>query len=546
MSFFDLLFRAHRRTSYQRALRHEQTRRAQLAPPDPPAIFLRAAKELGAGSPGIPFGTLPGGEMVKVDDRIALMSALVSGATGSGKTRFLLGYLFSYVDRMLRPAAAGHRPFRAVVELIDPKRETYDLFAQHLAALWLRADDAGKERIAQAVRVIDWSREAVAPMAPFDNAAGEVSNAYLAYIRTDVAVQASPQPFSEPLRQAYFMLNRVLVDLRFPPNYAFSARFLSDDAYRSRILGKVADADVRAYFEHVEHTLPRQTREALLRRIQADLAFEEVRLSTGMPPSDLDELLPHREASIVIGNYGCSLALPLAKAKERASYRLIDVLMAAPRRDPSSRGLVVIDEAPMLLSGSTELAEPLMEAARTLRSVGMGLVFASQDFSHALPTSVVRTLQLNTRWWAVFQSREDAEWIYPHMVPGTKDGDLSERERHRAFVRRMSGLRRQHFYFLAKGHPALPLLAPSVPDPAEESGRSVDELREVFRREIAGRSLIPARVASERIARWESAVLARAEVAPPKKSPPRRGRRASGLRELVEQLEGDDHDEERD
>ena len=39
-------------------------------------------------------------------------------------------------------------------------------------------------------------------MAPFDNAGGEVSNAYLAYIRTDVAVQASPQSFSEPLRQA--------------------------------------------------------------------------------------------------------------------------------------------------------------------------------------------------------------------------------------------------------------------------------------------------------------------------------------------------------
>jgi hypothetical protein len=539
MTFFDVLFRARRRSSYRRALAHEHARRARLAPPDPQTIFDRAAAELAAGSTAVPFGTLPDHSPLQVDDRIALMSALVSGATGSGKTRFLLGFLFSYIDRMLGPSADLRTP-DLELELIDPKHETFDLFAQHLAALWLTADDAARHRIAIAVRVIDWSREAIAPMAPFDNAAGEVSNAYLAYIRTDVAVQASPQSFSEPLRQAYFMLNRVLVDLRFPPNYAFSARFLSDDAYRARILAKLADADVRAFFEHVEHTLPRQTREALLRRIQADLAFEEVRLSTGVPPADLDQLLPRRHSPITIGNYGCSLALPLAKAKERASYRLIDVLMAAPRRNPSSRGLVVIDEAPMLLSGSSELAEPLMEGARTLRSVGMGLVFASQDFSHALPTAVVRTLQLNTRWWALFQSREDAEWIYPHVVSPAHERELSDRERHRAFTRRMSGLRRQHFYLHVKGHPALPLVAPSVPDPSEASGRPADELREVFWREIASRSLIPAAVAAERIARWESAVLGREEIVPSQKSHSAPRRRASGLRELVEQLEGEE------
>src|SRR5260370_21626923 len=231
MSIFDVLFRAQRRTAYRRALEHEQERRARLAPPDPQVIFHRTAKELAAGSASVSFGTLPDDNVVRIDDRVALMSALVTGATGSGKTRFLLGFLCSYLDRMLCPSG-GARALDIALELIDPKRETFDLFAQHLAALWLGADDAARETIADAVRVIDWSRDAIAPMAPFDNASGEVSNAYLAYIRTDVAVQASPQPFSEPLRQAYFMLNRVLVDLRFPPNYAFSARFLSDDADR--------------------------------------------------------------------------------------------------------------------------------------------------------------------------------------------------------------------------------------------------------------------------------------------------------------------------
>lgn len=534
MTFLELLLRADQRTAYQRALAHERRRTD-----DRETVFRRVRDEIGAGASSAIFGSLPGGDVVRVDDKIALMSGLVSGATGSGKTRFLLNYLFEYLHRLFCSASPRNDPPEFDLELIDPKRETFDLFAQHLAALWLRADDATKERISRAVRVIDWSREAVAPTAPFDNAAGEVSDTYLAFIRTDVAVQVSPQSFSEPLRQAYFMLNRALVDLRFPPNYAFTMRFLSDAAYRARILAKVSAPDIRAYFENLDHTMPRQTREALLRRIQADLAFEEVRLSTGVPPGDLDELLPQRAAAIVIGNYGCTLALPLAKTKERASYRLIDVLMAAPRRNPGSRGLVVLDEAPMLLSGSTELAEPLTEAARTLRSVGMGLVFAAQDFSHALPTTVVRTLQLNTRWWAIFQSREDAEWIYPHVLHPTTQSS-TEGEWHRAFRRRMSGLPRQQFFFLAKGHPALPLRAVDVADPAEDAGESAEALRDVFRREIASRSLIPAKVAAERIARWEAAVLEREEIKSPRREKP--GRSASGLRNLMQQLEGQEPD----
>jgi hypothetical protein len=145
------------------------------------------------------------------------------------------------------------------------------------------------------------------------------------------------------------------------------------------------------------------------------------------------------------------MTLPLAKGKERASYRLIDVLLSAPRRDPHRRGLLVVDEAPMLLAEENELTAALMEGARTLRSAGMGILFAAQDFANALPSQMVRTLMLNTRWWAVFQSREEAEWIYPHIVRQQRQ-DISETERHREFVRSIQNLRRQHFYLYVKGH----------------------------------------------------------------------------------------------
>jgi hypothetical protein len=389
------------------------------------------------------------------------------------------------------------------VEVVDPKSETFALLSQYLAALWLRSDAATRNRIANSVRVVDWSQDAVTPFAPFDNTGGEVSNAYLSYLRTDVAIQAGEHSYSGALRQAFFMLACVLVERRFPPNYRFAARFLDDEAYRRRILEAVSDGDVRAFFTEAKHTLPKQTRDALLRRIQSDMSFPEVRLSVGIPPVDLDSLLPRRPTPIVIGNYGCSMTLPLAKGKERASYRLIDVLLSAPRREPRRRGLLVIDEAPMLMSEENELTATLMEGARTLRSAGMGILIAAQDFANALPSQVARTLALNTRWWAIFQSREEAEWIYPHIA--RRRTDISEAERHRDFIRAVQNLRRQHYYLYVKGHPAVDLRAPEVSDPGE--GETQEKLRAIFRREIGARSMVPAKLAAESIAKWEAEIV---------------------------------------
>lgn len=531
MNVIELILRAGRRKAYTRARANEAARRADATTPE--AIHEGTRQVVGEVD-DMAVGTLENGGVVRLRDEIALKSSIVLGATGSGKTRFILGCQQDLMERAL-----GLTPSKPVeLELLDPKRETYDQTTQHLAALWLDADDATRERIADSVQVIEWSREAVAPMAPFDNHDQQVSNSYLAYVRTDVAVQTSPQSFSEPLRQLFYMLNRLLVELRYPPNYSFTSRIFGDARFRMRTLERVADAELRAYFANIDE-VPRQTREALLRRIQADLSFPEVRLATGIAPADVDELLPRRRPRIVLGDYSCTFALPLAKAKERASYRLVDMLLAAPRRDSRTPRVIVIEESPMLLAGSTELSGPLTEGARTLRSAGVGLCFVGQDIANSLPASMVRALQLNTRFWAAFQCREEAEWVYPFAVASAEERSLGERERHRSFLRRMHGLPRQHYFLLVKGHPALPLRAMDVPDPRIAANRSAEELREVFRREIASRSLVPAAVAAERIARWEARVVAAGEVPP---APPLRSRRRQpqGLAELVRELEGAD------
>jgi hypothetical protein len=528
MNLLDILFAQQRSTSYRRAI---QNTRNDAATDAEDAEYARIARALG-NPDGFLFGTR--GEKrspVHLDPETALGSSLVIGASGSGKTRFILNLLLGAISRSL----LGSVPALPIdLELVDPKQETFDLLAQHLAALWLESGAEARKRIVSAVRVIDWSADAVTPFAPFDNARGEVSDAYLAYLRTDVAIQAGAHSYSGALRQAFFMFARVLVEKRFPPNYRFAVRFLEDDAYRKRILSGIGDADVRAFFAEAKHTLPKQTRDALLRRIQSDMSFPEVRLAVGMPPAEIERLLPSRTPSVVLGNYGCSMTMPLEKGKERASYRLIDVLLAAPRRDARRRGLLVVEESPMLLAEENELAQALMEGARTLRSVGMGMLFAAQDFANALPARVVRTLQVNTRWWAVFQSREEAEWIYPHILPAARRG-TSEAERHREFVHAVQNLRRQHFYLHVKGHRVLPLRAPDVPDPRGNGASGANELRAIFRREIASRSMVPAKTAAEAIAKWEAVVVDAAAV-PPTPRPSGSKRDAAGIENLFRRL----------
>ena len=251
MNLLDLLFATNRRASYQRALQHT---RGGVRMDDVAEAHRRIARELAPTQGGFAFGALADAEPVRLADDTALASALVIGASGSGKTRFILNLLQNTIERSLVRGTAD--PLDVDLELVDPKQETFDLISQYFAALWLAADPVGRDRLASAVRVIDWSKDAVTPFSPFDNTAGEVSNTYLAYLRTDVAIQAGEHSYSGALRQAFFMLACVLVERRFPPNYRFAMRFLDDEPYRRRILEGVADTDVRAFFTEAKHTLP--------------------------------------------------------------------------------------------------------------------------------------------------------------------------------------------------------------------------------------------------------------------------------------------------
>lgn len=391
----------------------EETRAAAI-PGKAAEVAIAAALQNLAGASPIPIGTTDSGKTLAVDSSTLVSSGLVVGATGAGKSRFLIGLVLQLLEQLSdlsHPGGSG-----VEIELVDPKYETYDLLRLALAALWLQTSAWKRDELASRIRVIDWARDWITPSAPFERIGNDVSDAYLARLRADVVVQASPQSYTDAMRHGYFMLGRLLIEKEFPMNVRFTTKLFRDEPFRKRIASGIADPDVREYFLDLDRNLPKQTSEGLLRRLQEDFSFPEIRYSEGIPPKALRKLLPKDVPSIVIGNYSSRMSLPQSKAIERANHRIVDVLLKAPRRNQRRPGLLLLEESPVLLSRSSELVEPLTTATRTLRSVGMGIVHLAQDFSNALPADLVRTLVLNARWIAMFRVREDAELIYPHVL----------------------------------------------------------------------------------------------------------------------------------
>jgi hypothetical protein len=528
----------------ERALAFERARKVQTRV-SAAAAHEDALRRLGH-DPAITIGKMRrSGEMIRVAEEIALMHAIILGSTGSGKTRFIIHFLLEQLARAMRARGPGERELGFETEVLDPKGETASLLRLYIAALWLAADEETRSVLAASIYTIDGTREYVTPSAPYDNRDQIVSDAYRAHLLADVTLQASRQTYSEPLKQLLFLWSWLLIDLRFPANFAFAERFFRDEPFRRGILEKVGSAEVRQNFAAVETVVARQTKEAFLRRIHADLSFPENRYAIGVPPENLDGLLRPEDAQLVIGNFGCSNVLPQSLGLSRATWRAIAVLLDAPRRRRKAQKTIVFEELALLLSSSTEMPEILNTSLRILRSARIGLIAASQDLAGSLPKAAVRNIILNTFWSATFQSRaEEAELVYPHVVVDSADL-RSAAERHRAFLRDVETMPRQEFWLTVKGgYPALPARSLDLPDPSVFAGtHSDEELAEVYDREIGRRSMLTTKQAAEYIAAWEARVVGRQEIASTPNKP--HHRTAHNLADLLEQIGGtSDKDEE--
>ena len=466
----------------------------------------RAVLQHLAGQRSVLMGALlESGDDVLVGPETADRHSVIVGATGSGKTRAIIDRLLRRIDLGI----TGDFDF----ELIDPKSETFTEMKKHLAARWLAADDKTREHIQKAIHVIDWTRDRITPTAPLDNSDATMTDAYAAELHTRVTIEASDANYTDSLRQLLFMWLFLLFDLRYPSNFNFALKFFREPTYRAHVLTRVKSADVRQYFSALSQISAQQTVDAFIRRLWGEQAFPEYRYATSVPPAQLDRLDLPKAPRWILANFGTTNAQPQSLGHARFRWHIVRRLLAMPRRATHVPLWEIFDELPQAIAGSVEVTEILMNALRTLRSFNVGLMLGAQSLSATLPKSTVENILLNTHTWSMFQSRPDeADMLFPHVLPEPAS-TLSDADRRREFQRLMQSLPRQEFYYLAKGQPALRLRTPTVVDPTTASGRSPDDLLDIFDREIAPRSMISVDLAARLIAEWENEVITQRQVA---------------------------------
>lgn len=520
-----------RRLTGKRALDYERRKRRPSIPAAPVDTTGAALLRLD-GPDAVTVGTDGAGRIVRLKGEVARRSAIVLGAPGSGKTRWLLGVLKALIVAMATGLAFD-------LHVVDPKNETVDLLRQIIGGWLLTWPEERREWLRRHVRVVLFSRDRVTPLRPYDNVGRPFTDAYTASFRTAVTVDAASGDYTDGTRFARGMYDRVLTDLRWPLNAQVTVRFFTDPSFQALVASRVRDGHLRAYIHTMGVTVPKATGIAVARRVEREMSDPHIRAAKGTPPAALDTILPATEPGLVLSRVGSDSTLTPTAAQEICLGQYLDLLASVTTRSQDRPLLIAAEELAATVAGSPRLVTPIAQALRTSRSFGVSLWALAQDFENAAQTEMAKTFALNARFVVAFQSRDEAAWLAPHVpiefAPGASDA-----ERKRSFLREMEGLPPRSFFLWVKGEPVVRCQALETPDPATEFGRSPHDLLEVFDREISVRSTITLEKAEELIGQFESQVLGSRDVAPAPeaKSAPQ----FSSVDEVLRYLDRDEED----
>ena len=466
---------------------------------------VRSLKELD-GPDAILAGYLADtGEEVRIGLANESRHEYVGGITGGGKTRSRINTL----NQRFRGTLGGGG---IDAEILDPKGETFVEMQLCISGVWLAADEQTRAEIPSLVYVIDWTDNKITPVDPLNTADDSISPEYAAELHTRITIQTSDQTYTESLRQLLFMWDLLLIDLAYPDVYPFTLKFFKNATYRATVLGRVKNPDVRLYFSSMEHTVAKATIDAFLRRKWGLWAFPAFRYANCVPLRDLLRLGLLKKRRWTLANFGTSTSQPASLGHARFRWHAVRRLLSVLRRDPRIPLWFVLEELLLFLQDSPEIAEILGTSLRVTRSAGVSLKLISQSLIPQLPRAVVENILLNTHIWSIFGARPDeAELLYPNVLRDPADR-RTEGERKRAFHSEMQSLPRQHFYLFAKGHPAMRCRTPNLVHPTERTGRSKEELLEIFDREIGQHSMITFDQAAHLISEWEREVVGQEQI----------------------------------
>jgi hypothetical protein len=480
-----------RKASYARARKNTAAMAAELR--GSCEADARTALAALDGDESFLLGSVTSGDDVRIAPREVGRHGMVWGSSGAGKSYGLVIITNGW-------SAGGARR----LQLIDPKGETVLMKSLHVAADFLDLAEDERDAYAARFRVFDVTPDALTPFNLFAVPKG-MSPSLLASLRAAATRHMSGHDYSDLMEYGVFLLYSAAINMQCGITVKFVRAFFLDAEFRARvILPKIADARLRDSIEHIETTLPTQTRTAIVRQFDILLSSVPARISFGLSPSMVHALAPaDSRATDFLGNFGPTPQRSPALAKAMAINRLIDVLNDANVRDALVPEMVLVEEVGVIVK-QPAVADFLLEASRTLRWKGLSIVTVAQDPANAIPRETCTALVLNSKWLLSFEcGKEEALWLFPHV---SRTAGKSESEQRQAFVREMAKLPTQHAVLVKKGVPAVRFRTRDLDDPTQRYPREL--LTETFEREIARRSMVRVKDAEERIGTWEADLFA--------------------------------------
>lgn len=439
------------------------------------------------------LGTVPTGDELRIAPREVGRHGMVWGSSGAGKSYGLIVITNGW-------SAGGTRR----LQLIDPKGETHLLKSLHVAADYLDLPDDEREAFAARFRVFDVTADALTPFNLFAVPKG-MSPSLLAGLRAAATRHMSGHDYSELMEYGVFLLYSAAINMQCGITVKFVRAFFLDAEFRARmILPRIPDARLRDSIEHIETTLPTQTRTAIVRQFDILLSSAPARISFGLSPAMVHALAPlDARATDFLGNFGPTPQRSPVVAKTMGVNRLIDVLNDANVRETVMPEMVLVEEVGVIVK-QPAVADFLLEASRTLRWKGLSIVCVAQDPANAIPRETCTALVLNSKWLLSFEcGKDEALWLFPHVSRST---GKSESEQRQAFVREMAKLPTQHAVLVKKGVPAVRFRTRDLDDPTKRYPREL--LTETFEREVARRSMVRVKDAEKLIGTWEGDLFA--------------------------------------
>ena len=439
------------------------------------------------------LGQLPSGEDVRLGVREVGRHGMVWGSSGAGKSYGIIVITDGW-------SAGGVRR----LQIIDPKGETVGLKSLTVAAQYLDLPEHEREAFAARFRIFDVTADALTPSNLFAVPPG-MAPSLLASLRAAATRHMSGHDYSDLMEYGVFLLYSAAINMQCGITTKFVRAFFLDAEFRKRIiLPKITDARLHDSIEHLEITLPMQSRTATVRQFDLLLSSAPARISFGLSPSMVHALAPaDGRATDFLGNFGPTPQRSPALAKAMAINRLIDVLNDANVREEIVPEMVLVEEVGVIVK-QPAVADFLLEGSRTLRWKGLSIVCVAQDPANAIPRETCTALVLNSKWLLSFEcGKDEALWLFPHVtrMPGT-----SESEQRQAFVRDMAKLPTQQAVLVKKGLAAVRFRTRDLEDPTLRYPREL--LTNTFEREIARRSMVRVKDAEARIATWEADLFA--------------------------------------